>query len=146
MDSIRINTGEKRISINDDPTRVIVFNPSDVVFAETFYALVGEFDTKLSEYKLRSEIMDADATLDANGMPANLDKRLALLREACTYMRSKIDSIFGKGTSQTAFGDTLSLDVFPQFFDGITPFIQAVREEKIAQYSGKKSRVLKSTS
>lgn len=43
MDSIRIDTGGVRLMVNGDPQRVIAFNPHDVVFAERFYALLGEF-------------------------------------------------------------------------------------------------------
>lgn len=138
MDSIKITTGEKRIAINDDPGRVIVFNPTDVLFAEKFYSLIGEFQTRLTEYEKRSEEIDQVQDVDGNGLPANLDQRLALMREACEYMRERIDYLFGAGTSHKAFGDTLELDVFQQFFEGITPFVKEARTEKIAQYKVKK--------
>jgi len=148
MDSIKINTGEKRICINDDPNKVIIFNPSDVTFAERFYSLIGELETKLQEYKKRGEILDNVTALDSNDIPINLDARLALLRETCEYMRSKIDILFGADTSQKAFGDAMVLEMFEQFFTGITPYIQSVRAEKIAKYSNpvaekKRKRVAK---
>jgi hypothetical protein len=135
LDTLQINTGEKRIAINGDESRVIVFNPSDIIFAEKFYNLVGDFELKLGEYQKRGALLDANQETDSNGTPKNLDERLALLREICEYVRERIDHLFGKGTSQKAFGDTLSLDVFKQFFEGITPFVQTVRSEKIAQYT-----------
>ena len=134
MDSIQIDTGEKRIAINDDPERVIVFNPHDVIFAEKFYRLIGEFETQLTEYQNRSNAIDAETTKDANGLPANMEARLSLLRETCGFIKSKIDYLFGEGTSQKAFGDATSLDMFSQFFDGMTPFIKTARVQKIAQY------------
>jgi hypothetical protein len=147
MDSIQINTGEKRIAINSDPDRIIAFNPADVSFAERFYDLIKEFEGKLDEYQKRSEEIEANQEVDDNGIPVNLEARISFLREACTYIRGRIDHLFGQGTSQKAFGDTLTLDMFTQFFEGITPFIQSVRSEKVARYtapSGKKSgRVMK---
>lgn len=144
MDSIKINTGEKRICINDDPARVIVFNPSDVLFAEKFYQLMGEFEQKLAEYQARSETIDENKQLDAHQLPINMEERISLLREACEYIRGRIDHLFGAGISQKAFGETLALDVFTQFFEGITPYIQSVREDRIAQYSGaRQKRVMK---
>ena len=95
MDSIRIDNGEKRICVNDDPSRVIVFNPSDIVFAEKFYNLIGNFETRLTEYQGRSADIDADKSTDGNGLPANLGQRMALLREACQYIRDQIDVLFG---------------------------------------------------
>jgi hypothetical protein len=144
MDSLRITTGEKRIAINDDPERMIVFNPSDVNFAQRFYDLIHEFEEKLKDYQARGEVIDADVKVDQNGIPVNMGAKLALLREACEFIRGKIDHLFGAGTSQRAFGDTLDLGMFTQFFEGITPFIQAARVEKVAKYApivgGKKRR------
>jgi hypothetical protein len=142
MDVIKTSTGNKEISVERDGklAGVVRFNPSDVVFAEKFYALVGEFESKLAEYQARSEAIESQTELDNNQLPINMEDRLSLLREACTFIRERIDHLFGAGTSQIAFGDTLSLDIFTQFFEGVTPFIQSVRSEKIAQYSAKSQR------
>ena len=137
MDSLRIETGEKRIAINDDPARVIVFNPQDVTFAEKFYSLIGEFEIKLNEYKAQSDQLEKVTALDANGLPVNLDARLALQREVCTFIRNRIDYLFGANTSRIAFGDVMSMDVFEQFFQGITPYFQKARAAKVEQYSSK---------
>ena len=138
MDSIRIDNGEKRICVNDDPSRVIVFNPSDIVFAEKFYNLIGNFETRLTEYQGRSADIDADKSTDGNGLPANLGQRMALLREACQYIRDQIDVLFGEGTSQKVFEDVVAIELFPQFFEQITPFIQSARNDKIKKYTGGK--------
>jgi len=135
MDTLTISTGEKHIAINGDPERVIVFNPSDVAFAERFYDLIREFEAKLKEYQPRSEAIEIHQDVDENGVPLNLPDKLALMREVCEYMRSKIDGLFGAGTSQKVFGDALVLSGFEQFFRGITPYIQTARSEKIAQYT-----------
>lgn len=141
MDSLQIKTGEKRIAINGDPERVIVFNPSDLLFAEKFYGLIGEFETRLTEYQNRSEAMDAVTELDANELPVNMDERIALLRETCTFIRERIDYLFGAGTSQKAFGDALNFNAIIQFFNGIMPFVQSVRKEKVAKYTNTAAKV-----
>lgn len=141
MDSLHIDIGIKHIAINDDLNRVITFNPSDVVFAEKFYNLIGEFETKQVEYSKRFEEIDLDNSVDGNGIPVNSGNKLALLREACEFIRGKIDWLFGDGTSQTVFGDAMTLDMFAQFFDGIKPFIEVARTSKIEKYAnGKTSR------
>jgi hypothetical protein len=143
MDSLKINTGIKRILINDGP-EFIEFNPSDVAFAERFQSLIADFRGKQAEYQARAAELD-NQELDADGIPVNLTDGLALMREVCTYMRGRIDWLFGAGTSQKVFGDALVLDAFAQFFEGVTPFIQAARSEKAAQYSRPKQsgRVMK---
>lgn len=135
MDTLQIDTGEKRIAINNDPDRVIVFNPTDVFFVERFYMLAGEAEQKADEYRLRAQALEKDTQKGDNGLPSNLKARLVLLRESCDYMRAQIDSVFGEGTSQKAFGDAMTLDMFKQFFDGIKPFFQQARVQKIAQYT-----------
>ena len=145
MESLRIDTGVKRVMINDDPNRVIVFNPSDVAFAERFYRLIGEFQDKQAEYQRRAEELEQNAVVNENGIPSNLAESLALLREACEFLRAKIDDLFGAGTSDKVFGDALSLDAFEQFFEGITPFVQTARSDKMTRYVSKKvsGRVMK---
>lgn len=140
MDSLQINTGEKRIAINGDEKRVLVFNPSDVAFAERFYRLINDFQSKLLEYKTRAESIEAQQATDENGLPINLSDRLTLMNDACVYIRQKIDELFGAGTSQIVFGDAMQLDMFTQFFSGITPFIQKSRSAKLEKYTNAKAK------
>ena len=135
METLRITTGEIHLAINGDENRVIVFNPKDVLFAEKFYTLMGDFQQRLTEYQKRGERLDAVKEKDENNAPINAGERIALQIELCTFMREKIDYLFGVGTSQKAFGDALDPDVFQQFFTGITPYVQNARAEKIAQYT-----------
>jgi hypothetical protein len=128
MDSITITTGVKRVCINGDETRVIEFNPSDVVFAERFYELMAAFKAKEADYLARSRALDEAGDEQA-------PEALALLREVCEFLRAQIDRLFGAGTSQKAFGDTLEFAVFEQFFEGMTPFIQADRARKVERYA-----------
>jgi hypothetical protein len=134
MDSLQITTSEKRITINGDPERVIVFNPADVMFAERFYKLMDDFQEQFTQYGAKAEEIESNQELDANGIPVNVAARIELLKEMCQYMRGQIDVLFGEGTSQKAFGNALELGMFEQFFGGITPFVQTVRKEKIAKY------------
>jgi hypothetical protein len=151
MDSIRIDTGVKKILINDGPD-YIEFNPNDVIFAEKFYELIGDFENKLTEYQERSKIIDANKEVDEYGIPKNAKELMELTHEACDYLRQRIDYLFGDGTSQKVFGNVLNLDVFTQFFEGITPFIKAGRTAKMKKYmkqvndANLRKQVLKSTS
>lgn len=146
-DTIRVTTGIKRIAIENEfgeTTGEICFNPSDALFAERFYGLLKELEEKLAEYQKRSKEIDDIQEVDDHGIPVNFKERLDFLHEACEYFREKIDHLFGAGTSQNAFGDTLNLDMFIQFFDGIAPFVQKARSEKLAKYNTQKSsRVMK---
>ncbi len=138
--NLQIITGEKRITINGDPSRVIVFNPSDVLFVEKFYKLISEFETKLQEYKDEAKRLEAENATDTHGIAINTEEQLTLVRNGCLFIREKIDDVFGAGTSQKAFGDTLALSVFSQFFEGITPFIKTERSAKVTKYTNARQK------
>lgn len=128
--NLNINTGKIRVTVNDDPDRVIAFNPTDVGFAERFYALVSDIETKQREFMGRAKVLD-EAGDERTG------EQLHLLRDICTYMRDQIDTVFGEGTSAVAFGDAMTLDMFTQFFDGILPIVRQARAEKLTPYMPK---------
>lgn len=135
MESLHINTGEIRLCVNDDSSRVIAFNPTDISFAERFYGLLSEFEEKEKEYQRKVEALQKNVELDAFGIPKNFGPALALLRETSGFLREKIDNVFGAGTSQAAFGDANTLDMFEQFLNGITPFVQKAREKQVSKYT-----------
>lgn len=142
--NLNIDTGVVRLTINDDPKRVIKFNPSDVVFAEKFYRLIKEFELKQVSYQTRADEIDAVKDVDEHGIPANIEDSFEFLKDVCGYMREKIDGVFGEGTSQTAFEDAVNLEMFEQFFDGITPFIEKARTKKTQAYTNTEvKRVMK---
>jgi len=41
----------------------------------------------------------------------------------------------GAGTSQIVFGESLNIDAVVQFFEGIRPYMQKARAEKVAKYT-----------
>ena len=137
MQSLQINTGEIRLAINDDPNRVIVLRPNDAIFAEKFYKMLGSFQEKFTEYQGRAGAVDSKTEADANDIPLNTGERIELLKEICQYAHGQIDELIGVGTSQIVFGDSLNIDAIVQFFEGIRPFVQTARAEKVAKYSNK---------
>lgn len=134
--SIYIKSATVRLLVNDDEARVIEFNPEDISFIEAFYGLIKEFDKKMSEFKGKEIALEKDKTVDKYGIPVNTAKRIALTRSVCTYLRSKVDELFGEGTSDAAFGKANTLDMFTQFFEGITPYIEVARSKKVSKYLG----------
>ncbi len=135
MNNININSGEIRLTINDDENRVIAFNPSDLQFVDRFYSLIVDFENKEKEYREKEKEIDKNTEVDSYDIPVNFKEKLELIKEVCEYVREKIDFVFGEGTSQNVFGNTNTLDMFEQFFDGITPYIQKARSEKVNKYA-----------
>lgn len=127
MESIQINTGEISLTINGDTNRVIRFNPSDVLFAEKFYKMLGEAEKKSIEYRNKVEEINADSDI----LP---DKLIDFVCEACDEIRLMIDGVFGAGTSQIAFGDIQNPDMFWEFLYGVAPYFTNARAEKTEPY------------
>lgn len=130
-----INIKQKRISINNDPNRVIIFDPTDILFAEKFYRLAGEFEEQQGKYEKQMRELGSDHRVDQHGIPLNFLQRIEVAKTACQFMRDQIDILFGSGTSQMVFGNALSLDAISQFFTGIKPYIQQARREKVSKYT-----------
>ncbi len=148
MDEIRIVSGIKRIAIRDENDEVIgeiSFNPSDVNFAERFYGIFHEFQSKNGEYERKAKEFDAaNKLVDENGIPKHFVDGIAFMREVCEFVYAKIDELFGVGTSEKVFRGAMDIELIGQFFDGITPFIQKARADKINKYVGDKTgKVLK---
>jgi hypothetical protein len=134
--TLQINTGIVDLAIVRDGISVgtLSFNPTDTLFAERFYALLGELQKNLKEYKERGIELSKNGN-DKDGVPVNVEAHIALQIELCNYLREKTDKIFGEGTAQKLFGEVRNLEVYQQFFDGILPFFQQARAEKVAKYT-----------
>lgn len=128
----------RQLMINDDPNRVLTFDPGDVLFTERFYAVVHDMEKKKDEYDRRMILLNKTGGVDSLGIPVNMPEILAMMRELCEYLRGQIDRLFGDGTSQMLFGDAMNLEVIGNFFRAIRPEIEAARTDKVDKYSGKK--------
>jgi hypothetical protein len=137
--NLNISTGV-RLTINDDPTRVIEMNPNDVDFAQRFYDLLSAFEAKQEEYQARADALEAANDEDGYGLPLNLPDRISFAREVCDYMHGQIDALFGAGTAQTVFQGQHDLDAITQFFEGIAPFVQQARADKMKKYQRQAAR------
>jgi hypothetical protein len=131
MDSIRIDTGVKRIQINDGPD-FIEFNPTEVNWGRKFEKLRVEVKNRLDELSLEISQIEENET--------NIEEISKLRDDVCVFVREKIDILFGTGTSQKVFGDIMSEYAIASFLEEITPFIQQGRRPLVQQYLPKKNR------
>lgn len=127
MESIRYNDSMIRLMVNDDPDRVIAFDPEDVGFVNRYFELVDFIEKKQEEYlKAAAEIDKLEGNKERQGFK--------LFQTMCEDIKGQIDYVFGEGTSQTVFGNSIRLDMFTQFLNGIVPYIQKARADKMKPY------------
>lgn len=141
--AIKINTGRIRLEVDCDGVKnEISFNPNDINFVDGVYNLLSDLEKKQEDYKERIEELEKDNALDESGVPLNIQKRLAIIKEICIDLEKQIDIVFGEGTSKKAFGDALCFEMFEQFFNGITPYIEKARADKLKKYKTVQKNVM----
>ena len=127
MDQLQfqVRTGLKSVKILDDFGEVrgiFKFNPEDIKSARKANDLVSEFKEKSKVFQERSAEIEGAAG------------QIALLDEIVDYFKSGIDSVWGDGSSKILFGDANTLDMFDDFFDGITPFYEMAAKQRTSKY------------
>lgn len=126
MESLQVRTGQVSLQIlddNGDPRGIFKFVPTDVESAKQILSLQQEVDDKYKEFQELAK--DADSA----------DKQISLLGEVVDYFESRIDAIFGMGSSKILFGDAKTLSMFDDFFTGIMPYYKKASEERVSKYT-----------
>lgn len=125
MESLKIRTGKIRLQIEDDSGEVrgiFTFNPNDVESAKRIAEVQKEFGVKNKEFQDRSTKCTTP------------EEQINLLNEVVDYFEKLIDDCFGAGSSEILFGDDKSIDMFLDFFEGITPYYEKASKERMAKY------------
>lgn len=145
MANLRIDSGAVKLTINDDPNRVIEFNPVDAAFAERTLNLYYAFVEKQKEIDEKADLFQKSDEPDENGIPQNALEQARYMREVGDYLREQVDLIFGEGTSQTVFGNSFTFDMFEQFLNGVTEHLTDGRKKIVdAELARRKGRTAKS--
>jgi len=159
MENLQIS-GIKRIRIDNDDERVIKFDPTDILFIERVYKVYSEFQQKQKEYnqhvaglkKLKKERDKETKRAEEAGEPKKelseaemmqeVNEGIAFFKEVCVFTRGRIDYLLGEGSSQTIFGDALSMDAIGLFFEGFMPHVWESRKEELDKYTKKPGGVM----
>ena len=145
MQSIRFDDGYKEFMINDDPNRVIRFNPSD-------YGIIERFNTARKDILNEIEKLQKDFDIKPDGTPDVPDDELEEAAEMMSKVRKlicdKVDYIFGNPVSEIAFGNQSPLSsikgipLFERFIRAAQPYIE---EEVKKEQQASQKRVEKYT-
>lgn len=140
MPSLQIHTGEVRLQILDDAGEVrgiFKFNPTDIEAAKRLLKIQEDFESKETEFQKKAE------EIEKSGSTSD---KINLLSELCQYIEGEIDECFGEGSSKILFGNSVSIDMFNDFFNGITPYYEKASKERLAKYQEKNKAKRKSIS
>ncbi|MGN0506635.1 MAG: hypothetical protein ACI4FZ_08745 [Lachnospiraceae bacterium] len=121
MHSLNFDEGYKEFAINDDPNRVIRFNPSDVAIVERIKNASAALEKLVEEYGTEEETKEEAF--------ARLDKAI---KEQIDYMFNQpvAEIVFGGQSPMSPVGGKM---LFERFLESVTPVIEeSVRNEQKA--------------
>ncbi len=142
VNSLKIDDGKIRLAINDDPKRVIAFNPNDMGFIEKIYRLVSDYQGMEAKYErvvaengglVKRDVLRRQ--LEEEGRADVIDEALKIATELFSKIDQSLDDLFGEGAAQKITDGARSFHIYEQFFDGIAPFIQISRAEVLEKYN-----------
>ena len=136
MQSLRFDDGFREFMINDDPNRVIRFNPAD-------YGILERFNTARKQILSEMEKIQGDIDINPDGTPNvaedELKEAAQMLGQVRKLICDQVDYIFGSPVSESAFGtqsplsSVKGLPLFEKFIKAVQPFIEKeVKAEQLA--------------
>ena len=139
MQSIRFDDGYKEFMINDDPDRVIRFNPAD-------YGIIERFNTARKVILIEMEKIQGDIDINPDGTPNVAEDELGEAAELLSKTRKlicdQVDYIFGSPVAEIVFGNQSPLSsikgipLFERFIRAAQPYIE--KEVKAEQEASMK--------
>lgn len=146
MNNLNFDDGLKEFTLNNDPNRVIRFNPSDINLLNRFnqaQKTINEEQTKIKQ----------DITLKENGEPEteqeDYKNALEVINKTNQLIKDQIDFIFDSKVSDAVFGNQSPLSTvngkpfFERFFIAVKPLMeseitkeQKASKKRISKYTG----------
>jgi len=130
-----------KIAIDGDESKVIEFNPNDMLLRNRITQFMVDMQTKQDEMTKKAELLDAEAKSVDGNLPSNIQDVLAFSQEVADYFLGELDDIFGKGASVKLFGErAFDPELMANFMVYVVGKIGAVSQSKV---EGKLGRPLR---
>lgn len=144
MKKLSFNEGYESFRVNDDPNRIVRFNPADPEIMNRLLNLQKEF----GEYK-----PEEDLELNPDGSPkGNLEKGAAFVGEFTRAMRKAVNGIFNADVYDTLFNGQSPLCIvgpkgrekylFEEIVDALIGVVNPAIEAYAAKSQGKLDKYL----
>lgn len=139
MSGIRVNTGAKRIEVNDNGD-YIVLNLGDASFADRFFEMIDVIQEKVNAKTPKAKEIDETT---AEGSEERHRAVAKLSREVYEEVMPEIERFFGPGTCKKVFGDIVpGIELYDDFFQQLMPYFEEFskeRAEKMKKYSANRT-------
>lgn len=138
MAGIRVNTGVKRIEVNDNGD-YITLNFGDASFADRFFEMVDRVQKRTNAAAPKAK--EIDETME-NGSEKHMRAAAKLFREVHEDVSAEVDDFFGPDTCKKVFGDIVpSIDLYDDFFQQLMPYFEEFgkeRAQRMSKYSAER--------
>lgn len=135
MAGVRVNTGAKRIEVNDDGDYIIL-NFGDNSFPDRFFSMIDRVQQHGDECRKKLEEIGSE---HKEGSEDYVRASAALLRGVHEDIRDEVDGFFGPGTCRKVFGDILpGVELYDEFFTQLMPYFEEAgreRAQRMKKYS-----------
>lgn len=132
MAGIRVNTGVKRIEVNDNGD-YITLNFWDASFADRFFEMVDRVQEKTNAAASKAKEIE-ESTED--GSEARIRAEAKLFREVHQDVSAEVDGFFGPDTCKKVFGDIVpGIDLYEDFFQQLMPYFEEFGKERAQRMS-----------
>ena len=133
MEKLKINSGLKKIEVNDNGEYITV-NLSDNTFFENFNNLMDWMDAKQVYIDEKEKVLQ-EKYADQNPGEINIKiitETAALYKEVCDEASAKLDGMFGYGCMKKVYPDVESpgFDLIIEFLDEVTPLLKKFAAER----------------
>ncbi len=135
MAGIRVNTGAKKIEVNDSGD-YITLNFSDHSFPERFFSMLDKVQA------MTAEAEPEEAAIREQYEAGSLELMRALTAldvEIHKAISAEVDGLFGPGTCRKVFGDIVpGVELYDDFFSQLMPYFEEFGKEqkqRMSKYS-----------
>lgn len=142
MQNLIIDDGFKEFTINNDPNKVIRFNPSD-------FGIIERINNAYKEIEDVQNSVD-DIELNNDGSPVDfLNNAAETVSRVSNIIKKEIDYIFDSPVSEVVFGNQSPLSMvkgapfYERFLNAVVPIIE---KEVKAEQTASQKRISKYTS
>lgn len=128
MESINLDlktSKKKRLILNGDENKVLVFNPHDMRTRKKFYDASQKIFKSEEEFDARLKALKDD----------ELDKAFELENDLFEMMKELVDSTFGEGVTEMITDGDVDIEAICNFLFAITPYFKEVTDQQKNKYT-----------
>lgn len=130
IDSIRVDTGVKKIEVNDEG-ETISLNFADQSFPARYFAMVDEFKARQEAFEKEAAALDR-AYEEQQLSEYERSRQVAVFSlKVHEFFKDRVDGLFGEGTCRKVFGDIVpSVDLYVDFINQLAPYFEKYSKER----------------